>query len=228
MFEPIAATRDTFTNASGVCAMNGKSKPRELAKQETREALIRAGMAVFTEEGVDLPSLDAICARAGFTRGAFYVHFKDREAFFAAVADQALQDFVNWVLSTGEAQGGLSGVVDRFLGALQDGQRSLGNPHKLLMQIVARGVQRDDPETQPYRAVIDGAIERLAAVTKQGQEQGAIRRDLEPEQLALLLVSSSVGFIGLLGGGFQPNYPDVRALVARWLFTSVDMQTRKP
>ena len=172
--------------------MNGKTKPRELAKQETREALIRAGMGrIHGRRRRDLPSLDAICKRAGFTRGAFYVHFKDREAFFAAVADQALQDFVNWVISTGEAQGGLTGVVERFLSALQDGQRTLGDPHKLLMQIVARGSQGDDAETQPYRAVIHGAIDRLAEVAKQGQESGDIRRDLEPAQLALLLVSSS-------------------------------------
>ena len=64
--------------------MNAVPKSRDLAKQETREALIQAGMDAFSEEGVDLPSLDAICARAGFTRGAFYVHFKDREDFFAA------------------------------------------------------------------------------------------------------------------------------------------------
>jgi TetR/AcrR family transcriptional repressor of nem operon len=200
--------------------MNGKAKHRELAKQETREALIRAGMAAFIEEGVDLPSLDAICARAGFTRGAFYVHFKDREDFFAAVADQALQDFVNWVISTGEAQAGLQGVVERFLGALQAGKPALGDPHKLLMQIVARGSHQSARAGQPYPSLIDGAIERVSEVVKQDQEQGKVRRDLEAAQLGLLLVSSAVGFIVLLGGGFKPDFPQVRALVARWLFTS--------
>ena len=55
------------------------SAPAQAAKQETREALLQAAMAEFAEKGLDLPSLDAICARAGFTRGAFYVHFRDRE-----------------------------------------------------------------------------------------------------------------------------------------------------
>jgi len=210
--------------------MNGKIKPRELAKQETREALIRAGMAAFTEQGIDLPSLDAICARAGFTRGAFYVHFKDREDFFAAVADQALQDFVNWVISTGEAQAGLRGVVDRFLGALQEGKPTLGDPHRLLMQIVARGSQQRSSEAgeagapgatpdQTYLSLIDSAIERLTEVVAQDQEQARVRRDLAPAQLGLLLVSSAVGFIVLLGGGYKPDFTEVRALVARWLFT---------
>jgi AcrR family transcriptional regulator len=200
--------------------MHSKTKPRELAKQETREALIRAGMAAFTEEGVDLPSLDAICARAGFTRGAFYVHFKDREDLFAAVADQALQDFVNWVISTGKAQAGLRGVAERFLGALQAGKPASGDPHKLLMQIVARSSHQNAQPGQPYPSLIDSAIERVSEVVKQDQEQGKVRLDLDAGQLGFLLVSSAVGFIVLLGGGFKPDFPQVRALVARWLFTS--------
>ena len=200
--------------------MNGKIKPRELAKQETREALIRAGMAAFTEQGVDLPSLDAICARAGFTRGAFYVHFKDREDFFAAVADQALQDFVNWVISTGEAQAGMRGVVDRFLGALQEGKPALGDPHKLLMQVVARGSQQGTQTDETYPALIDSAIERLTQVVERDQSYGTVRRDLSARQLGLLLVSSSVGFIVLLAGGYKADFAEVRALVDRWLFSA--------
>jgi TetR/AcrR family transcriptional regulator, transcriptional repressor for nem operon len=200
--------------------MNGKTKPRLLAKQETREALIRAGMAAFSEDGVDLPSLDAICARAGFTRGAFYVHFKDREAFFAAVADQALQDFVNGVISAGESQGGVRGVVARFLTAVHEGKHTLGHPHKLLMQIAARGVQRGGADMPSYHVLIQGAIERVSAVAGHDQAQGVVKRDLDPAQLGLLLVASAVGFIVLSGGGFDPDIEDVRALCARWLFIS--------
>lgn len=200
--------------------MSGKTKPREQAKLETREALIRAGMAAFSEKGVDLPSLDAICARAGFTRGAFYVHFKDRDDFFAAVADQALRDFINWVISTGEAQGGLGGVVERFLSVLEQSQGLLGAPHKLLMQIVARTAQRDPasgPEEQ-YTAMIRGAIDRMSVVAGEGQVQGLVKRELDPPQLGLLLVASAVGFIVLFGGGLEPNFEEVRALCTRWLF----------
>jgi TetR/AcrR family transcriptional repressor of nem operon len=199
--------------------MASKVKSRELAKQETREALIRAGMAAFTEEGVDLPSLDAICARAGFTRGAFYVHFKDRDDFFSAVVDQSLRDFVNWVISTGDAQGGLSGVVDRFLTILSEG-RKLTDPHKLLMQIAARGVQRGREADAPYRFLIRGAIDRLSQVAREGQDAGVVKRELEPEELGLLLVASAVGFVVLFGGGLDRNLTEVRALCARWLFST--------
>jgi AcrR family transcriptional regulator len=204
----------------GLRVMNGKTKPRELAKQETRDALIRAGMAAFSEEGVDLPSLDAICARAGFTRGAFYVHFKDREDFFAAVADQALQDFINWVISAGEAQAGLRGVVERYFAALQEGKSTLGDPHKLLMQIVARGSQQNADGSEAFSSLIRNAVDRLSEVVKQGQDAGAVKRDLDAAELGLLLMSSGVGFIVLLAGGMKPDFSEMRALTARWLFIS--------
>jgi TetR/AcrR family transcriptional regulator, transcriptional repressor for nem operon len=199
--------------------MTVKTKARELAKQETREALIRAGMAAFTEEGVDLPSLDAICARAGFTRGAFYVHFKDRDDFYAAVVDEALRDFINWVISTGDGQGGLQGVIERFFTALTEGQK-LADPQKLLMQIAARGVQRGGNDDTPYRILIRGGIERLAQVAREGQNQGLIKRELEPDQLGTLLFASAVGFVVLFGGGLDQDIDDIRALCARWLFRS--------
>ena len=69
-------------------------KSRKLAMAETREALIQAGLAEFAERGFDAPSLDKICARAGFTRGAFYVHFENREDFLVAVMESRLGAFL--------------------------------------------------------------------------------------------------------------------------------------
>lgn len=182
-------------------------------------------MAAFVEEGVDLPSLDAICARAGFTRGAFYVHFKDREDFFAAVADQAVRDFVDWIFSTGEQHVALDGIVERFLTAVTEGQK-LPAPHKLLMQIAARGSQRGPASDAPYGVFINGALSRMQEVVREGQTQGNVKRDLEPSQLGLLLVASAVGFVVLCGGGFDPNVEQVRALTRRLIFNASEAESK--
>jgi TetR/AcrR family transcriptional regulator, transcriptional repressor for nem operon len=188
----------------------GKAKSRDLAKQETRLALIQAGMTAFSEEGIDLPSLDAICARAGFTRGAFYVHFKDREDFFAAVVDQVLQDFVDWVLSAGGQPSGLHDVVDRFIDVVRDNKVPVNDRHRLLMQLVARGTKRGDTASQPYRTLIEQAIARLADAARQGQADGRIKRDLDPAQLGLMLAAASVGFIAVVEAGYTPDFEQIR------------------
>jgi AcrR family transcriptional regulator len=193
--------------------MNGKTKTRDLAKQETRLALIQAGMIAFSEEGVDLPSLDAICARAGFTRGAFYVHFKDREDFFAAVIDKVLQDFVDWVLSAGGQASGLNDVVDRFIDVVRDNKLPVSDRHRLLMQLVARGTKQSDVANQPYRALIEEAIVRLADAARQGQADGRLKRDLDPSQLGLMLVAASVGFIAVVEAGYTPDFEKIRTFM---------------
>jgi len=75
------------------------SVSRDQTKQETRDALVSAALALFAEEGLDAPSLDAICDRAGFTRGAFYVHFADRDELLVAVMEKVGEAFLQSVFS---------------------------------------------------------------------------------------------------------------------------------
>src|SRR5215470_788296 len=101
-------------------AMAEAARARQLSKQETREALLRAAMGEFAEHGLDAPSLDAICARAGFTRGAFYVHFRDREDLVAAVMERVLGAFLDAIVARGEVGGerSLAATVERFAAAV--------------------------------------------------------------------------------------------------------------
>ncbi|WP_296599089.1 TetR/AcrR family transcriptional regulator [Phenylobacterium sp.] len=51
----------------------------------TREALIRAGRALFAERPVDAVAIDDIVQAAEVAKGSFYNHFADREALVKAV-----------------------------------------------------------------------------------------------------------------------------------------------
>ena len=54
-------------------------------RQATRIRLMEAAAEVFVEEGLQGASVEAICARAGFTRGAFYSNFESKEELFLAL-----------------------------------------------------------------------------------------------------------------------------------------------
>jgi AcrR family transcriptional regulator len=51
----------------------------ERRRQRTREALLDAAATVFTKRGFHAASLDEIAETAGYTRGAIYKHFADKE-----------------------------------------------------------------------------------------------------------------------------------------------------
>lgn len=60
-------------------------------RMETRERLFEAAAEVFVELGLGGASVETICARAGFSRGAFYSNFSSREELFLALLGREYQ-----------------------------------------------------------------------------------------------------------------------------------------
>ncbi|MEV6327923.1 TetR/AcrR family transcriptional regulator [Streptomyces sp. NPDC051909] len=66
-----------------------KRRPR------TRAALLRAALETFAEHGFHAASIEQICERAGFTRGAYYSNFASKEELFLALFDEHGERIVN-------------------------------------------------------------------------------------------------------------------------------------
>ena len=64
------------------------ARPRSRRREATRERVLDAARDVFAERGVFGGSVEDICARAGFTRGAFYSNFVDKDDVLRAVIDR--------------------------------------------------------------------------------------------------------------------------------------------
>lgn len=70
----------------------GESTGRTTRRREaTRQRILDASRDVFAERGVFGGTVEDICARAGFTRGAFYSNFADKDAVLRALIDREHQ-----------------------------------------------------------------------------------------------------------------------------------------
>jgi AcrR family transcriptional regulator len=58
--------------------MKPKRLTREQSKDQTRERLVEAAHAIFTQKGYVAASVEDIAAAAGYTRGAFYSNFESK------------------------------------------------------------------------------------------------------------------------------------------------------
>lgn len=63
---------------------------RQPRSRATRKQLIDAAREIFARDGFELARLEDIAAAAGRTRGAFYVHFQDKEDVFFAIFEEDL------------------------------------------------------------------------------------------------------------------------------------------
>jgi len=189
---------------------------REESKQATRRALLEAGLAEIVERGFDSPSLDSICARAGFTRGAFYVHFANREDFVVQLMDWVISDFLDQVMAADSDPGTLQDVVMRFLNALDGGhlpQNRLGLRFPQMLEASQRM-----PEIQArFGAFTREAVERVAKNVIEAQQRGETRSDIDSGSLATLLVAAAIGGMALRDAGIPFELDTMRHTLVRLL-----------
>lgn len=57
-------------------------------REATRQKLLDAAALVFAEVGLDAASVEAVCERAGFTRGAFYSNFETKDELMLALTER--------------------------------------------------------------------------------------------------------------------------------------------
>ncbi|MFI8291691.1 TetR/AcrR family transcriptional regulator [Streptomyces sp. NPDC085614] len=64
--------------------------PRGVTRRRprTRAALLKAALETFAEHGFHASSIEQICERAGYTRGAYYSNFASKEELFLALFDE--------------------------------------------------------------------------------------------------------------------------------------------
>jgi AcrR family transcriptional regulator len=90
---------------------------REESRALTRSRLLEAAAEVFAEKGFGGASVDEIAERAGYSRGAFYSNFIDKDDLFLTLFDHRLSEGiadVGRIVTTASTPGDLlSGLRDR-------------------------------------------------------------------------------------------------------------------
>lgn len=176
--------------------MSGMTSPEPLTperrREMTRRHLLDAAAAEFAAKGFHGASLDAVAKAAGFTKGAVYSNFENKEALFLAVLDDRL---------TYELDAVTRGILD---------DESPPDEHFDRIQQTAAQLNRDDAWGVLFLEFVVYALrhpevrERLAEFTRRHQAdvEGMIVREreqhgLEPlEDVAFTAFMARALFVG--------------------------------
>jgi AcrR family transcriptional regulator len=164
----------------------------ERRRQLTRDALLDAAAQVFARRGFHGASLDEIAETAGFTRGAIYKHFSDKEDLLFAVSERfnerALQGFSELLGTTGPADN-LPAVAARWMEMhVKDPEFfMLGAEFNLYLlrnpTARARAVERRRDQTR-----------RIAAFMEETDEAVGVTMPMPAQDLATMFVTTADGF----------------------------------
>jgi AcrR family transcriptional regulator len=80
--------------------------PRDIVERHQRGRIEAAMVRLVNEQGYPAVSLTQIVKAAGVARQTFYEHFRDKEALFLAIFDEAVQSTLSRVTEAAEAQTG--------------------------------------------------------------------------------------------------------------------------
>jgi AcrR family transcriptional regulator len=97
----------------------GEQPERSARREATRQRVLDAAREVFAERGVIGGTVEDICDRAGFTRGAFYSNFADKDDVLQALVEREQARLLGH-LETGLAE------AERELDAAPDFAAALG------------------------------------------------------------------------------------------------------
>jgi AcrR family transcriptional regulator len=191
----------------------------ERRRQQTREHLLAAAAEVFAERGFHGASLDEVAAVAGFTKGAVYSNFKNKEdlflALFKANYDREM-DGIRAVLKNSEVPP--EARISDFVALIREQTAIGGRNFSLLYQEFSLYAARN-PELQEELSRIDDEGAHALADILQAERQ---RVGLEP--LASPLQTARIVEILFRGIGqlrvLQPDVADDKFVEAAITFVA--------
>src|SRR5712671_687588 len=84
----------------GGASLSARSRTRQSDRtRATRRKLLDAAKRIFAQDGFEAARLEDIAAGAGYTRGAFYANFKDKEEIFFALLEEWVRERIETLTS---------------------------------------------------------------------------------------------------------------------------------
>lgn len=181
------------------------STPATRSRENTRARLLEAATQVFAEIGLEGASVEAVCERAGFTRGAFYSNFESKDELFLELAASVGEARLSAVRERVSALVGTDGIGDCDPVELVQQIMDSGSDDRLgvmlLSEIRIRAL-RDPAFGTAYLAQEQEMVRSIAAIIQEIVDTGQITLRIDAEEAArlLMIVWEGMTVRGAMGG----------------------------
>lgn len=157
----------------------------------SRDALIRSGLELLTEQGFGNTGMDQILKRAGVPKGSFYHHFSSKNEFalvLIAEYNSYFRERLNRMLVGGG--GAESNAVSRIRALVADLVRTMAKHEFRRGCLIGNFSQELGVSQEDFRVRLEGAFQEweliLARCLARGQQDGSVDPELDTQRAASL------------------------------------------
>ena len=149
--------------------VDADAAPLTARRALTRDRLLAAASSVFAERGIIGASVEEVCEAAGFTRGAFYSNFADKDELVLVLIQQSIAGQYaaaeHAIAEATSAPGGVdaedlvSHALTAFVSAGRSARESILTEQELLLYAARRPALRE-----PYLAFVAECDRQMAGL----------------------------------------------------------------
>ena len=169
----------------------GPNRPRSYAKGVARrQEILDSAIEVFADKGAEGTSLRAIAEKIGVSHAALLHYFGSREELLVEVLREGERRHSTYGLDDARVKEQVVG------GMVRAAERNVTIPGfvSLYTSLLAGSLEADKQYSREFFSMRFARLrERLAELIRIGQEEGSIRRGVEPEAMAALVIAASDG-----------------------------------
>jgi TetR/AcrR family transcriptional regulator len=188
----VEASHSTIRNGSSPSRGRNSASAPGLRKQRmperTREEILQAAIAEFSDKGLGGARVDVIARRAAANKRMIYHYFRSKEALFLAVLERTYDDIrrdeAALKLEKLDPASGMRRLVEFSFGYFTD------HPHfiRLLNSENLHGA-RHLKKSQRIREMNSPLIEMIRRILLRGEREGAFRARIDPVQLYISIAA---------------------------------------
>lgn len=169
-----------------------------MGPETTRSRILQAAHEEMYEHGFQGLRIDAVLKRTGLAKGALYHYFPTKFALGYAVVDEVILGYFhfNWgtlLDSSHDPLQAMKGFFKRKCDDIESGECPNGCP---LTNLVQEMSVIDEGFHQRLKAVMMNIVGVVSQALQQGQADGIVRKDIEPQRISAFLLSSYQGIMG--------------------------------
>jgi len=166
---------------------------RKQKQAETRARLMRSAARVFARRGLQQASIDEVAEDAGFTKGAFYANFKNKEELFLAMLDERFTERIENIEQVIAGDGSTAQKARRAGDKFVQAMRANAEWERLFFEFSAYAA-RDENFREELVTRYRTMRERIAAALEAQHEESGQKWTVPFEDIALMTCTMGNGF----------------------------------